>query len=104
MWKVAKLPFFRKNRSGYVKSFAWQCEGLRTRVSKSASSWTAELSIPFRSLTAGPPHVAGPTWRANFCRIDRPRSLPRELSAWSPTGRPTFHTPERFGVVEFLGQ
>ncbi len=91
----------RKNRSGYAKSLAWQCEGLRTRVSKSASEWTAELSIPFRSLIAGPPPAAGATWRANFCRIDRPRSGPRELSAWSPPGRPNFHTPERFGFVEF---
>jgi len=37
----------------------------------------------------------------NFCRIDRPPGVPRELSAWSPTGRANFHTPERFGILEF---
>ena len=90
----------RRNRSGYVKDFAWRCEGLRTAVRKSATAWCAELSIPFRSLSATPPTV-GDRWRVNFCRIDRPPGVPRELTAWSPTGRANFHTPERFGVLEF---
>ena len=90
----------RRNRSGYAKDFAWRCEGLRTAVVKSATAWSAELSIPFRSLTAAPPKP-GDRWRVNFCRIDRPLGVPRELTAWSPTGRANFHTPERFGVLEF---
>lgn len=90
----------RRNRSGHVKDFAWRCEGLRTRVRHSADAWSAELSIPFRSLIAEPPQP-GAQWRANFHRIDRPSGRERELSAWSPTLRPSFHTPERFGVVEF---
>lgn len=94
----------RKNRSGYLKDFGWDCEGLRTMVQKSDAGWAAELSIPFRSLLAEPP-TQGARWRVNFCRIDRPPGTPRELSAWSPTGRPNFHTPERFGELEFvLGQ
>ena len=36
----------RKNRSGYVKDFAWQCEGLRTAVVKREAAWTTELAIP----------------------------------------------------------
>ena len=91
----------RRNRSGYVKDFAWRCEGLRTAVAKSATAWSAELSIPFRSLTDAPPKV-GDYWRVNFCRIDRPPGVPRELTAWSPTGRANFHTPERFGVMRFV--
>ena len=90
----------RKNRSGYVKDFAWRCEGLRTAVSKSAAAWSADLAIPFRSIAAAPPQV-GDCWRVNFCRIDRPPGVPRELSAWSPTGRANFHTPERFGILQF---
>ena len=90
----------RRNRSGYVKDFAWRCEGLRTAVAKSAAGWSAELAIPFRSLTATPPN-AGDCWRVNFFRIDRPPGVPRELSAWSPTGRANFHTPERFGILQF---
>jgi hypothetical protein len=62
-----------------------------------------ELAIPFASVAETP--SAGTKWRANFCRIDRPSrdgSVPRELTAWSPPMRETFHTQERFGVVEFV--
>lgn len=90
----------RKNRSGWKKDFAWECEGMRTAVRRGASGWAGELAIPFRSLMAEPP-VAGAKWRVNFCRIDRPPGVERELTAWSPTGRANFHTPERFGVLEF---
>jgi hypothetical protein len=90
----------RRSRSGYKGDRDWNCPGLRTRVRTSAGSWTAEFAIPFTSVSDIPPRE----WRVNFCRIDRPsrdNSLPRELSAWSPPMRDNFHTPERFGVVEF---
>ncbi len=90
----------RRNRSGYLKDFAWQCEGLRTAVQRTPETWTAELAIPFRSVASDPPQP-GACWRANFLRIDRPTGAPRELSAWSPTGLGTFHVPERFGTIEF---
>ena len=90
----------RKNRSGYVKDSASQCEGLRTAVAQSATAWSVEIAIPFRSVAAAPPQ-AGDCWRVNFCRIDRPPGVPRELSAWSPTWRANFHTPERFGILQF---
>ncbi len=91
----------RRNRSGLLKDLSWRCEGFRSVVAKSADSWTAELSIPFRGLVAEVP-VPGGCFRANFCRIDRPRGRERELTAWSPTGRPLFHVPERFGTVAFV--
>jgi len=94
---------FRKSRSGYKGDRAWDCDGLRTLVRKHVGGWNAEIAIPFASVTNSAPH-AGLRWRANFCRIDRPSrdgSLPRELTAWSPPLRATFHTPERFGIVEF---
>ena len=93
----------RKSRSGYKADRAWQCEGLRTLVRRHAGGWSAEIAIPFASVTNSPPRP-GSRWRANFCRIDRPSrdgSLPRELTAWSPLLRASFHTPERFGVIEF---
>lgn len=92
----------RRNRSGYKRNFAWRCEGLRTAAKRHARGWSAELAIPFRSLVAELPSV-GSRWRVNFCRIDRPPGVERELSAWSPTGRANFHTPEKFGVLEFVG-
>jgi hypothetical protein len=94
---------FRKSRSGYKGDRAWDCEGLRALVRKDATSWTAEIAVPFASVTNRIPEP-GALWRVNFCRIDRPSrdgSLPRELTAWSPPGRANFHTQERFGVVEF---
>lgn len=92
---------FRRSRSGYKGDWAWDCDGLRTCVRKGGGSWFAELAIPFRAICGG---VPGPEWRVNFCRIDRPSrdgSLPRELTAWSPPLRGNFHTPERFGFLEF---
>ena len=91
----------RKSRGGYTKDFSWRCDGLKTVARTIAGGWCAELAIPFRSLAGEPPR-AGMRWRANFCRIDRPPGVERELSAWSPPGRATFHTPERFGWIEFV--
>ena len=92
----------RRTRSGYSKDFAWDCEGLRTAVTKAAQSWNAELAIPFESLGAEPVLRRG-VWRVNFYRIDRPTVGPPELSAWSPTGEPRFHVQQRFGLLEFAG-
>lgn len=91
----------RRNRSGYAKDVSWNCEGLRTCVRREAAAWSAELSIPFRSVAAAPP-APGANWHMNFLRIDRPPGIPRELSAWSPTGIANFHVPARFGIVEFV--
>lgn len=91
----------RRNRSGYKKDFAWDCEGLRADVQHTAGGWNAELAIPFASV--GEPPRAGTEWRVNFTRIDRPRDRERELSAWVPTRLGTFHAPERFGVLRFQG-
>ena len=90
----------RKIRSGYRKDFRWRCAGVRTIAGLVDGGWAAEWAIPFESIAERPP-VAGDCWRANFTRIDRPDGMPRELSAWSPTGFAQFHVPERFGLLEF---
>ena len=89
----------RREASGWKKDFQWRCEGLQTAVQSNAAGWSAEFSIPFASLGAVP---GGNPWRANFYRIDRPADAPWELSAWSPTGAPSFHVPARFGLLEFV--
>jgi hypothetical protein len=91
----------RRNMRGLLKDFRWKCEGLETRVARNDDGWTAELAIPWSGLVTERP-TAGTRWRANFTRIDRPQGQPRELSAWSQTGQPLFHVPERFGVLEFV--
>lgn len=89
----------------------WNCEGLRAAVSAVGTvgdrldvdrGWTAELSIPFRSLL---PYRAGPSvgdvWRIQFFRIERRRGQEDQpfCMAWSPTR--TFHAPRRFGEIVF---
>ncbi|MBV9274525.1 MAG: carbohydrate-binding family 9-like protein [Verrucomicrobia bacterium] len=90
--------FVRRVRTGLRKDFAWDCDGLRTAAGRLTYGWVAGLAIPFRSFGNWEPTATG--WRLNFCRIERPRNRPRELSAWSPTFAKTFHVPERFGLAE----
>jgi hypothetical protein len=90
----------RRVGKGWRKEFAWKCEGLETRTALTGTGWTAGVVIPFAALVPQPP-APSTVWRANFLRIDRPPGAPRELSAWSPTGRNTFHEPARFGFLEF---
>jgi hypothetical protein len=89
----------KREASGWTKNFQWRCEGLQTAVQKNAYGWSAEFSIPFTALGVVP---GKNLWRANFFRIDRPADAPWELSAWSPTGAPSFHVPARFGWLEFV--
>lgn len=91
----------RRSRSGYLKDFAWDCEGLKTAVSRQQNGWLAEMSIPFESMTSERVQE-GSEWRVNFLRIDRPQGRERELSAWSPTRTGTFHVPGMFGRVKFV--
>jgi hypothetical protein len=89
--------FIRRVRGGLRKDFAWDCQGLRTATGLLAYGWVAGLAIPFKSM--GECDLS--RWRINFCRIERPKDQPRELSAWSPTYTGTFHLPERFGILTF---
>ena len=96
---------FRRSRSGFKGDWAWDCAGLRSMARIVPGGWNAEFAIPFSSVAEPPEH--GTRWRVNFCRIDRPTrdgSIPRELTAWSPPMRESFHTPERFGFLEFTSR
>jgi hypothetical protein len=90
--------FVRRVRSGLRKDRDWHCDGLRTAAGRLTYGWVAGLAIPFSSMGNCDPTAAG--WRLNFCRIERPKNQPRELSAWSPTFAKTFHVPERFGFAK----
>jgi alpha-galactosidase len=76
--------------------------GLRRRVLQdvAAQTWTAELAVPMRSLTAAFDPKRG--WRANFFRVEG-KVEPRFYAAWSPTltPEPNFHVPEAFGHLVF---
>lgn len=100
---------------------AWDIEGLESRtVAWSAASapipgvsagWTAFACMPFPSLSSLPtdsalPPRPGDRWRFNVFRIKRPGGplAPDKgaiLTAWSPTGGPSFHVPAAFRDLVF---
>jgi len=70
-----------------------------------------EIAIPWKGLgkiagTANIPPKPGDVWRININRYEQTREdgkLVPELSGWAPLDLNTFHLPERFGFVRFLG-
>ena len=81
------------------RDFAWN-SGFETAVAidESARVWTCEMRIPLASLSPARPK-AGTQWRLNFFRCDR---AGQALLAWNPSLSGSFHTPERFGILEFI--
>jgi len=69
-------------------------------VNEKSHTWTAELAIPMKSLTANFDPSA--IWRANFYRVEG-RHEPRAYVAWQPTNtpQPNFHVPSAFGRLRF---
>jgi hypothetical protein len=61
--------------------------------------WEAIIEMPWRELI--PLGQTPKLWRANFYRIERPRTGEAEFSCWSPTltDPADFHKPERFGLL-----
>lgn len=81
------------------RDFNWDSHWLtKTRVDQKAGVWTCEMRIPIKSLSADAPK-AGTRWRINFYRCDRAN---KASLAWSPALTGTFHTPEKFGFLDFL--
>jgi predicted TIM-barrel fold metal-dependent hydrolase len=80
------------------KDFAWS-SGFEsaTRVNEKAKRWTAEVRIPISALSASKPS-GGQRWRINLYRCDYAN---KAFLAFSPALTGTFHTPERFGILEF---
>ncbi len=80
------------------KDFAWESHfQSAVKVDASAKVWDCEVRIPLSALSTDAP-VAGTKWRINLYRGDRAN---KAGLAWNPCLAPSFHTPERFGVLEF---
>lgn len=80
----------------------WDCAGIewwaeRYDVEK---QWTAVLIVPWTSVA--PHNTPATVWRANFCRIERPRGQEPEFTCWSPTHTDPadFHKPAHFGRLQ----
>lgn len=67
------------------------------RVDAEQNVWYAVMRIPFRALTSRPA-VAGMELRLGLFRIEG-IAEPRRRYVWQPTGQPTFHVPEAFGIL-----
>jgi len=80
------------------KDFAWS-SGMESAVSidEPARVWRAEVRIPLKALASTRPQP-GVRWRINLFRHD---TANHGFLAFSPTLTGSFHTPERFGWIEF---
>ncbi len=81
----------------------WICPGIRWSAERddAANRWWGALAIPWAAVA---PEARAPKFcRANFYRIESPRTLGEpEYSCWLPTltDPADFHKPKRFGLLE----
>ena len=80
------------------KDFAWS-SGFEsaTRVDEKHRVWTVEMRIPWSAMSEAAPKP-GARWRINLYRCDYAN---KGFLAFSPVLADSFHTPERFGWLEF---
>lgn len=82
----------------------WDAKNWRTEsfIEKDQSQYISIWELPFDNFDTGVPSK-GDTWRMNCYRIDRESAETGqdEYTAWSPTGRRNYHTPEKFGYLRF---
>lgn len=79
---------------------AWDFPGWTswTHYDAEAARLTSVWRLPFDGFTAIP--SPGDVWRVNVTRCDH-SAYGISLDAWSPTGVPDYHVPDRFGWLEF---
>jgi hypothetical protein len=66
--------------------------------------WTCEIALPFEEVVTARrlPPVPGDRWKLNLYRVE---AKPAKAGlAWSPTLKPDFHVPARFGDLIFTGR
>ena len=96
------------DRSGDQRNTRWS-SGARVATKVGEGFWTAEIRLPCAGETArdidpnngiaGRPPSSTYPWYINVCR-QRTRGKDNvELSAWSPTGKPRFNEPSKFGKI-----
>jgi predicted TIM-barrel fold metal-dependent hydrolase len=80
------------------KNFAWDGRGQSAvKVDRKRKVFTVEMRMPLELLSPNKP-AAGDRWRLNLYRCDKADNA---YLAWSPVLKGSFHTPERFGLLEF---
>jgi hypothetical protein len=81
-----------------AKDFAWTAGGdSAVTIDEAAKVWRVEARLPLTALADKVPRV-GTRWKINLYRHD---TADEAFLAASPTLQGTFHTPTRFGWLEF---
>ncbi len=115
-----KVDLFVINTGSRLKGkiegwFEWDFKNIKSEVyvvgdGKNSGTkdeyWTVEVAVPFDDLWEVPhsPPEDGDMWRMNVYRIERGGPENKEddwYAAFSPTLRPSFHTPWQFGKIYF---
>jgi Carbohydrate family 9 binding domain-like len=95
---VVPIPYESYN---IPAKWAVKVDGTVQNSSDRDRGWSVELAMPLKDAVTAPnlPPKNGDKWRLNLYRIERkPKD---QLIAWSPTLKPSFHTPSRFGKITF---
>lgn len=83
------------------KNFQWSAAAQSAvSIDEEQRVWRLEARIPFTSLAPNTP-AAGDRWKLNLYRMDRHGNA---ALAFSPVLTGSFHTPARFGWLEFDSQ
>jgi hypothetical protein len=69
-----------------------------TRIDRARRVWYAAMQIPLASVDPQPP-ASGQTFRVNLFRSQGPPAGRKEIT-WQPPMNATFHTPEKFGLLQ----
>ena len=72
------------------------------RIDPARKIWYGAMRIPFSALQ-GDAAAVGDRFRINLFRSQGPAPNRIEV-VWQPTMSPTFHTPERFGLLRLVGE
>jgi hypothetical protein len=73
---------------------------VKARIDEARKVWYGEMRIPMKAIDARPP-LPGRTLRANFYRLQGPRSA-MKMIAWRPTNKLSYHVPEAFGTLRLV--
>ncbi len=80
------------------KNFGWDGRAQSAvKIDRKRKVFTVEWRMPLEVLSATKPGP-GTRWRLNLYRCDKASDA---YLAWSPVLKGSFHTPEKFGVLEF---
>jgi hypothetical protein len=70
---------------------------VKARIDRENKVWYGAMKIPILPITIRNPRP-GFEFRANFFRIQGPPP-DKKFIAWRPTGKPSYHVPEAFGLL-----